>query len=174
MTANRRRSHRWSAASMIAIVLLASGVAQASTGHTVTATSKEWTVRLWVARTTAKSGTTIPATVTVDNRTGRSANLVGCPGVVYEIGLGNAKVPNSLAVSTVLCEGTISPGVHVFHTKVQTTYQSCGGTSVPRCGNPPKMSSLPPGIYRTQIVLPGAKGFPASLRPLTITLTASS
>jgi len=42
------------------------------------------TVTLWVARTSTKPGTSIPAIVTVDNRTSHRIEIVGCPGTDYE------------------------------------------------------------------------------------------
>lgn len=102
---------------------------------------------LWVARTSTRAGTTIPAIVTVDNKTGRRIEISGCTGVIYEILVGNSKVPNSPIIPSVLRVSKIGPGVHVFRTKVQTTYQECGSLDTPRCGNPPRMSPLPAGTY---------------------------
>jgi hypothetical protein len=113
-------------------------------GQSVSATSKDWTVTIWVARTSTKVGTTIPATVTVDNRTHHRVEITGCAGVIYEIVVGNSKVPNSPIVPTVLCTGTMDPGTHVFHTKVLTTYQTCNGSL--NCGDPAQPSALPAGV----------------------------
>ena len=170
----RRRARVASgAASVAALVvgLLTPGASAASTGRTATATSKEWTVTLWVARTSTRAGTSIPATVTVDNRTGHRVVVSGCRGVVFEMDLGNAKIPNPIAVTTAECSSSMAPGVHVFHTKVLTTYEGCGGNGLPKCGNPPKMSPLPAGTYRTQTVWLGAKPALPTPRPITITLT---
>jgi len=157
--------------SAIALVLgLLSSVAIATpTGRSVNATSKNWTVTVWVARTSTKAGTTIPAIVTVDNRTGHRVEVNGCAGVIYKIVVGNSKVPNSPVAPTVLCTGTMAPGTHVFHTKVLTTYQTCSGNL--NCGDPAEPSALPRGTYHTQVVLPDAKASLPTPRPLTITLT---
>jgi hypothetical protein len=56
--------------------------------------------------------------------------------------------------------------------KIQTTYQSCGGEGTPHCGNPPRMSALPVGTFRTEIVQPGAKYHLPVPPSLIITLTA--
>jgi hypothetical protein len=157
--------------SVIALVLgLLSSVASAApNGQSVSATSKDWTVTVWVARTSTKAGTTIPATVTVDNRTDHRVEVTGCVGTIYKIVVGNSKVPNRPVIPTVLCAGTIGPGAHVFHTKVVTTYQTCSGNL--NCGDPAKPSALPSGTYHTQVLLPGAKASLPAPRPLTITLT---
>jgi hypothetical protein len=142
-----------------------------SSGRSHTATSKDWTVTLWVARTSTKPGTSIPATVTVDNRTNHRIEILGCPGTDYEIIAGSSTVPNSPVIPTVLCSSEMSPGIHVFHTKVQTTYVSCGGgAGSPPCGKPPKLTSLPRGTYRTQLTLPGAEPSLPIPRALNITL----
>jgi hypothetical protein len=128
-------------------------------------------VTLWVARTSTKSGTSIPATVTVDNQTNHRIEIVGCPGTDYEIIAGSSTVPNSPVIPTALCSSEMSPGVHVFHTKVQTMYVSCGGAAVsPPCGKPPKLTALPTGSYHTQLILPGAEPSLPMPRALTITL----
>lgn len=171
MESMRARRHLlaavWSV-SVVALVLgLVSSVASATpSGQSVSATSKDWTVTIWVARTSTRAGTTIPATVTVDNRTGHRVEVTGCVGTIYKIVVGNSKVPNSPVIPTVLCAGTMAPGAHVFHTKVLTTYQTCSGNL--NCGDPAKPSALPAGTYRTQVVLPGAFPTPG---PLAITLT---
>ena len=139
-------------------------------GRTVTATSKSWIVTLRVEGTYTRVGSTIPATVAIDNRTVHSVEISGCPGVTYKIVLGNSKVPNSPIIPSVLCVSKMSPGVHVFHTKVQTAYQECGGVGTPRCGNPPRMSPLPTGTYHTQVVLPGTNPSLPKLGSLSITI----
>ena len=138
--------------------------------RTVTALSKSWIVTLRVEGTYTKAGTTIPATVTIDNRTGHSVNITGCPEVIYKIVLGNFKIPNSPVNTSALCVSKMSPGVHVFRTKVQTTYQACGGGGYPPCGNPPNFPRLPTGTYRTQVVLPGTIPSLPKLGSLSITI----
>ena len=77
---------------------------------------------------------------------------------------------NPPIVPSEFCSGTLGPGVHVVHALVYTTYDSCGLKNVPRCGNPPKMSDLPPGTYHTQILLPGATSMPTPA-PITVVIT---
>jgi hypothetical protein len=160
------------AVSLVTLLGVAPPNAGASSGgRSHTATSKDWTVTLWVARTSTKSGTSIPATVTVDNRTNHRIEIVGCPGTDYEIIAGSSTAPNSPVIPTVLCSSGMSPGVHVFHTKVQTTYVSCGGgVGSPPCGKPPKLTALPRGTYHTQLILPGAEPSLPMPRALNITI----
>jgi hypothetical protein len=150
MKATRDRSNLLAAvgavsAVVLTLVSLVSGPASASSGRWVSASTKDWSVTLWVARTPTKAGTTIPATVTVDNRTGHRVEITGRTFTNCEVLVGNAKVPNLPIIPTILCASSMSAGVHVFHTKVQTTYQRCGGEGTAHCGNPPKMSALPVG-----------------------------
>lgn len=158
---------------LIALLLVSmpSGAGAAPNGRSHTATSRDWTVTLWVARTSAKAGAFIPAIVTVDNRSGRNVDIFGCPSTNYEVVAGNSAVPNSPAIPTVACGGELSPGVHVFRTKVFTVYMGCGGGGNPPCGQPPELSPLPNGTYRTQLILPSSKPSLPMPRPLTITLT---
>src|SRR5579863_10786115 len=127
-----------------------------SSGLSHTASNQDWTVTLWVARTSATAATSIPATVTVDNRTDHRTELDGCPGIVYKIALDNARHPNPLTIPLSFCGSWMSTGVHVFHTKVQTVYQGCGGGGTPPCRNPPRISPLPAGTYRTELLMPSA------------------
>jgi len=161
---------------LIALVLVSvpSGAGAAPNGSSHTATSKDWTVTLWVARTSARAGASIPAIVTVDNRSGRNVDIFGCPGTDYEVVAGNSAVPNSPAIPTVACGGKMSPGVHVFRTKVFTVYMGCGGGGNPPCGQPPKLSPLPNGTYHTQLILPSSKPSLPMPRPLIITLTGKA
>jgi hypothetical protein len=172
--ARRRPFAALSAVSAVVLTLgsLVAAPTSASNGRSVTASAKDWSVTLWVARTSTKAGTTIAATVTVDNRMQHRVEITGSAGANYEILVGNAKVPNSPIIATVLCVSTMGPGIHVFHTKVQTTYQICGGRGSPPCGNPTTMTALPLGIYHTEVVLPSAVHRLPQPRPLTITLTA--
>jgi hypothetical protein len=135
-------------------VLLTTEASATSTGRTSTASSKAWTVTVWLARNSTKAGIPVPVTITVDNKTARKLTGTGCPGVNFLMDVGNAKIPNPIPETTAFCGFSIAPGIHVFHTKVITTFEGCGGNGVPMCGNPPKMSALPVGTYHTQIVWP--------------------
>lgn len=171
---NTRRGGLFAVVAVSLVTLLGvvpTNAGASSSGRSHTATSKDWTVTLWVARTSTKLGTSIPATVTVDNRTSHRIEIVGCPGTDYEIIAGSSTVPNSPIIPTVLCSSEMSPGIHVFHTKVQTMYVSCGGgAGSPPCGKPPKLTALPRGTYHTQLILPGAEPSLPMPRALTITL----
>ena len=171
-----RNAHRcglvavWVALLVTLLWVVPTNVGASTSGRSHTATSKDWSVTVWVARTSTKPGTLIPATVTIDNRSDHRIEIVGCPGTDYEILADNSKIPNSPVIPAVLCASKMGPGIHVFHTEVQTTYQECGSLDTPRCGNPPKMSSLPVGTYHTQLILPGAKPSLPMPRALTVTL----
>jgi hypothetical protein len=155
----------------LAFGLLATGASATSSGRTSTAASKEWTVTVRLARTSTRAGTPIPVTVTVLNKTAHKLSGSGCPGVNFLMGVTNAKVPNPIPVTLALCSFSITPGVHVFHTKVITTYEGCGGNGVPKCGNPPKLRALPAGTYHTQTIWPElGKDFPKPQK-FTVTLT---
>ena len=145
------------------------GAAGAATSHS--ARNPDWTVTVSLARSSARVGATIPVTFTIVNTTGHRVRVVGCPGQEYEVVLGNQKVPNRPIEPADLCEGWMSPGVHVVHALVATTYEVCGAPGVPRCGNPPTLSDLPPGVYRTQILLPTSPMTIPAPAPLTVTLT---
>lgn len=163
------------AATAIALTFVSvpTDVGAVSRGERHSATSKDWKVTVWVSRTSTKAGESIPATVTVDNRTGRGVFITGCPGTDYEIVAGNSSSPNKPVIPAVLCASKMSPGVHVFRTKVLTKYVNCGAKGSP-CGQPPKLPPLPYGTYRTQLVLP-TSAFPLPMPPpLTITLTGSA
>lgn len=149
------------------VSLSAPGMAGAASGASSTARTVDWIETVWVARTTVKAGVAIPATVTVVNRTNHKLAVMGCGGSMT---VANSKVPNPLIVGTSLCLWMASPGRHVFRFKVSTTYQICGGSGSPACGSPPRMTPLPPGVYRTEAILPSTKGM-GTPRPITIRLT---
>ena len=153
---------------LTAIVLAGQGPAQTLSHR---ATSQDWTVTISVAHTTAKAGTTIPATFSIDNKTGHRIQVSGCAGQEYELVLGNDTIHNFPLMPADLCGGWMGPGIHVVHATVSTSYESCGGNGVPRCGNPPRLSALPAGTYRTQILLPVASPSLPQPQPLTIVLT---
>ena len=152
--------------------LSAVGASAASSGRTSTATSKEWTVTESVARTVVQAGTSIAATITIDNKTAHKLSGTGCPGVNFKMGVGSAQIPNPIGETLALCGYSIIPGVHVFHTKVITTYQTCGGGGTPKCGKPPRLTALPAGTYHTQILWPElGNNFPKP-QQFTVTLTS--
>jgi hypothetical protein len=164
----------WTVLVVLLLGSMPSGAGASSNGLLHSVITKDWTVTIWVARTSVKAGTSIPATVTVNNRSGHRINIEGCPGVNYEMVAGSVKVPNSPVIPSVACSSTMSPGIHVFHTKVQTIYMVCGGGGNPSCGQPPRFSPLPAGTYRTQIVLPNARPALPTPHALTIFLTGAT
>src|ERR1035437_5966116 len=76
-------------------------------GRTVTATSKSWIVTLWVEGTYTRVGSTIPATVAIDNRTVHSVEISGCPGVTYKIGFCYSQISNKPKHSSLFCAFTL-------------------------------------------------------------------
>ncbi len=161
------------ATGIVLAAALAGGATSASSGRSTTASSKDWTVTLWVARTSTRTGTTIPATLTIDNRTSTSLYAWGCPvDGTYIAYIHNAKATSAPFDGAVACESKLSPGVHVYRSTINTTYQICGGTGNSACGNPPTMRALPIGTYVTGVVLPNSvhalpqpKGISIVLRP---------
>lgn len=158
------------------LVLSIPDLAGATTGASSTARTANWKVTVWVARTSVKAGTTIPASITFDNRTGHAVKLGQCPGTYDLMNLGNSKIPNSIVVPTPACwSATIPVGVSVAHTKVRTNYEGCTKSTpspdLPRCPKNGGPLALPAGTYQTNIVLPAFKGLPVP-KPITIRLTA--
>lgn len=152
--------------------VLVAGSVGAETGATSTATTKNWTVTIWVSRTTVERGVPIAATVALVNRTSRTIRGGGCSGINYEMALTNSKTKNTLAIPTVACSWFATSGTHIARTTVKTTWLECGGYGLPRCSITMKhFPALPPGTYHTLIQLPVAKGLPTS-KAITVRLTA--
>jgi hypothetical protein len=173
---NQGLKRKMAFASILLATVLSSGAAAATTGQVSSATSKDWTVRVWVAATTVKAGTDIPATITIVNHSGHAILGGSCPDAAYLMNVGNAKIPNNIVVPTPSCKAThFSRGTYVFHLKVWTIYEVCSGSSqsqhLPRCPKNGHGAPLPSGTYRTNVVLPKFKGLPTP-KPITIRLTA--
>ena len=171
---HNRRQPIWALGVVASVVLvcalLATGVSGASSSRMSTASSKVWTVTVWLSRSSTKAGLPIPVTVTINNKTAHKLSGTGCPGVNFLMDVSNAKVPNPIPETAAYCGFSIAPGIHVFHTKVITTYEGCSGNGMPKCGKPPKLSALPAGTYHTQIIWPGfANALPKPPR-FTVTL----
>jgi len=135
------------------------------------ASSKDWTVSISAAHRDVRVGATEMATFVLDNKTGRRIEVSGCPGQDYELVLGNTRTPNLAIVPADYCTSWMSPGIHVVSAVIRTSYDACGIVGSPRCGNPPRMSALPPGTYLTQILLPGARPALPTPAPLRIVIT---
>lgn len=125
-------------------------------------TAKPLVVTIAVSRTVVSSGTVIPATVTLINRTDHSLQVGGCPQDLFKMTVGNTSVPNNLILQAVFCEWSLAPGTHVFHTDVTTTYQRSAAQG--------RFPALPAGTYRTEIGLLDNSDFLAPA-PITIHLT---
>ena len=117
----------------------------------VATTSKGWVVSLAVAKTTVRTGTTFSATITIDNRTGRSVPVEGCrSNFDFSVGLANAKVPYQGLSGAVACPTKFRVGNTVIHTPITAAYSTCGGAGQQGCTHP----DLPVGKYHTVVNWP--------------------
>ena len=164
----------------IAALLVAVGVpltAQGASADIARATgvvtaSKGWVVTLSIAKTSLRSGSSMAATITVDNKTGHAVKFVGCPGdQVFAVGLGNAKVPYQGISSSVACLSTLHRGANVFHERVYATYQVCGGSTNLPCPSGGGMPGLPTGRYRTVVFVPKVTPTMPNAGTLWVTVT---
>jgi hypothetical protein len=120
------------------------------------ATNNAFTTKLIVSRTTVSAGAKIPARLVITNRTGRDFTIYSCLGdATFEIGIGNSAVPFDPISGAIGCGTVIKTGVNVFPEKIWTSYQGCGGPPYPKCGKPPRITSLPAGHYRTDVIWVG-------------------
>lgn len=131
-----------------------SGVQAGADGRSTTVvatTSKGWVVSLAVAKTTVRTGTRLSATITIDNRTGRSVTVEGCQSNFdFSVGLANAKVPYVGFSGLVACSTKFRVGSTVIHTPITAVYSTCGGEGEPSCAHP----DLPVGEYHTVVNWP--------------------
>ena len=120
-----------------------------ASGHSTTVvatTSKGWLVSLAVAKTTVRTGTSIPATITVVNRTGHSATVEGClPNFDFFVVLVNAKVPYQDLSGDVACSTPLRRGTTVIHTQINAIYSATTTAMNP---------DLPIGTYHTVVNWP--------------------
>jgi hypothetical protein len=163
-----------------AALTVAIGVPLAAQGATanslrtakVVTSSKGWVVTLSIPRTTLRSGSSMDATITVDNRTGYAVKFVGCVGdQVFAVGLGNAKVPYPGIASSVACWSTLHRGANVFHEHVWATYQVCGGSTNLPCPAGGGMPGLPGGRYHTVVRVPHVTPTMPNMGVLWVTIT---
>jgi hypothetical protein len=159
---------------MVMALLLVTPSSSAVTKHSTTATSRYWSVTLWVKSTYTFTGTSIAARLTIDNLTGHSVAISGCRvNGTYGAYIYSAKTSSEPFSGTVACGSKMSPGVHVFRSQISTNYQGCGGGGgMPACGTPPRMKALPVGTYRVSVELPGALHRLPQPRAIMVTLFA--
>ena len=147
---------RFTAAALLAVSLggplaVAQAGASAHTATIVRASAKGWLVSLAVNKTTVHTGTTFAATITIDNRTGRSATVEGCQSNFdFSVELANAKVPYQGLSGAVACSTKFRVGNTVIHVPVTAAYSACGGRGQQACTNP----DLPVGKYHTVVTWP--------------------
>jgi len=143
---------------VIATLLVLIGVPLASQGASadlarvteVVTSSKGWVVTLSIAKTSLRAGSSMPATVTIVNKTGHNVRVEGCASdETFAVGIGNAKVPYTFFSGAVACVTTLHEGSNVFHERIVATYQICGGQGNPACG--PGSPKLPTGRYHTVV-----------------------
>ena len=109
-------------------------------------TSEGWIVSLAVPKSTVRTGTSIPATITIVNRTGHSTNVEGClPNFDFFVVLVNAKVPDQNMSGAVACTTQLRKGTTVIHTQINAIYPS-----TIKATNP----DLPVGMYHTVVNWP--------------------
>jgi hypothetical protein len=126
-------------------------------GTGVETSSKGWTVELDIASWTLRSGSSMNATLTIDNRTGRGVRLSTClNNGAFTMGIGNARAPFQAMNGAMVCSMVLHPGRNVFHERIRATYSACAPSGdLPRCGPHRSMPGLPPGIYRTVVTWEG-------------------
>lgn len=150
------------ATSANADVLKATGVMTASKG---------WTVTLSIPKVTMRTGSSMPATLTIVNKTKHSVSVSGCEvDGIFTVGIGNAKVPYAPINGDVACSTRLHVGSNVFHERIYATYMSCGGgQGSPKCD--PSIPNLPVGVYGTVVDWPAGIPFIAKPGSLTIWVT---
>jgi len=134
--------------------------------------SKGWTVTLTIPGVFMRAGSTMPATLTIVNKTGHSLRVSGCPRTgTFSMGIGNSEAPYSPVDGAVYCSTSLHPGSNVFHGRIKATYMSCPGASKMKCG--PSLPDLPIGVYHTAVQWPVGAPMIAKPGSLTIWVTTS-
>jgi hypothetical protein len=81
-----------------------------------TTSSKGWIVTLTIAKNSLLAGTSIPAIVSIVNRTGRTIRDFGCAvDATFAVSIGNAKLQFAPADGFVGCLTEFHKGANVFH-----------------------------------------------------------
>jgi hypothetical protein len=162
----------------VATLLVAIGLPIATQGASadllratgVSNSSKEWVVTLTIAKTSLRTGSSMPATITIVNKTGHNVKVEDCASdETFAVGIGNAKVPYIVFSGAVACVTTLHTGTNVFHERIVATFQVCGGQGNPACG--PGMPKLPTGRYRT--VVSWVSATPSIPKPGTLWVTVT-
>jgi hypothetical protein len=143
------------------------------------------TVTIRLDQTSGLPGVPIKGTATVDNRSGAPVSIAGgiCNGWLA-VGLGSNSVRFEPVFTLIGCGAFLVPrGVSSYPITVATTYSGCGGSdsatglSYPRCLPGPGMPPLPPGTYRTQVVIGGGRyppGHPPVAAANSVTVVLST
>ena len=174
------------AAATAVLLLLAPACGTSSSGGPSNAPSAGGTgivVSLELTQTTVPVGTTINATLVIDNLTGRTVKP-GC-GVKYAVGLTNGQFPFHPAFPAYCAANQLlSTGKTRYPVTIATTYPGCSQSgqpdgAMPGClpgpmGGGSRFSVVPPlpkGTYRTAVVLTGPPSELLHLpAPVTVTL----
>lgn len=167
LTLNRRALAAVSIGVVLALAAQSgeAGVA-AAVGKSVTTTAPGWSVTLSVAKVSVRAGHTVPATLTITNKTHHSAKVYSCAANgVYGIKIENARIPEHPITGLVGCSSTLRPGRNVFHKRIRAIYESCSEN------NPPCPAPLPAGVYHTVLNWPTFSAHVPKPGVLTITVT---
>lgn len=136
------------------------------------ANSDGWTSVVAISKSSLRSGSSLAATVTVINRTGRTVDVLGCPSdSIFTAQLGNAKIPNRAIISDVLCRSPLHPGKNVFHFSVAASYDSCGVFGTPVCARNGVQAKLPVGTYQLNVSWPLTT--PSIPKPKTLSVSVT-
>src|SRR5215471_13208124 len=107
-------------------------------------------VQVKVPSRTLAAGSSMPAQIVVDNRTGHAIHVAGC-GSLFQLALDSSSYHPEPLWPLCLHEFTIAIGKSSYPVTLTASYYSCGGaasTGIPAClpdGQPPP---LPAGEYR--------------------------
>ncbi len=132
----------------------------------------EVTATVTLSSTTIVAGSSIPATVTITNRTGHDLKEGGCVRL-FNVDLSNETIKPTVEWPDCLTVFTIPTGTSTYPVTVATTYHGCGNGppqgDVPTCLPGGTMPPLPPGTY--QATLYQHPIIAATPPPITVTLT---
>ncbi|SES48915.1 hypothetical protein SAMN05216199_0245 [Pedococcus cremeus] len=104
--------------------------------------------------TTVRGGSSLPATITVENDSGKPFHILGCGSVFSVLLVGEGHRPSP---SWPLCaqDIIIPAGVSTYPVTVAAAYQECsmdGGNGMPACERDGSMAPLPAGRYQATTV----------------------
>ncbi|WP_022881706.1 hypothetical protein [Gryllotalpicola ginsengisoli] len=138
-------------------------------------------IRVIPDRTDVHRGDDLPATVRIENRTGKELDFSTalCNGKV-PIGLENERIPFQPAIAAIGCTAWRLPAAGFsYRATISTRYTEClepSGTSLespppPRCSPDGSIPALPAGTYRTAAMPGVARVSVAVADPVTVELT---